>query len=181
LADASFASPLRNSSTWPRFRAPRTRSPLTARVSARFDSGTIRPSSDGSLRHRRATGRTPRTGLTVPSRPSSPTYAQRLLRLPGRCPAPASTATATGRSKAAPSLWTSAGARLTVMRRPGTRNPSCAAADRNLSLQSRAADGASPTIPIIGVPRRIATSTRTRSASSPRIAALWTLCTIPAW
>ena len=59
--------------------------------------------------------RTPRTGLTLPSSPSSPINTEFSKTFGSVIPYAVSTATATGRSKAVPSLRISAGDRLMVI------------------------------------------------------------------
>ena len=94
-----------------------TRRPVTRAASPALAAGT---SSARRPRRRAlcATASTPATGRTAPSRPSSPMAAapSRAQRL---WPVAQSSARAIGRSNDGPSLRTSAGARLTVMRREG--------------------------------------------------------------
>src|SRR5262249_50040159 len=76
-----------------------------------------------------------------------------------------------GRSKAAPSLRTSAGARFTVMRSLGKAKPALRMAVLTRSRLSRTAESGNPTVAYCGSPAATSTSTRTSTASTPRRAA----------
>lgn len=82
--------------------------------------------------------------------------------------------TAMGRSKAELSLRMSAGARLTVTRRRGHSYPALRRAAMTRSLLSRTALSGRPTTVKEGSCRSVSTSTWTRYASIPRVAALST-------
>ncbi len=94
-------------------RAPKTRNPCTRAPSAAFASGTI-IAWNPSLRASRPMGSTPRTGKTSPESASSPVKSGGRS---GRVSRPAATRMprAMGKSKAAPSLRRSLGARFTVI------------------------------------------------------------------
>jgi hypothetical protein len=83
----------------------------------------------------------------------------------------ASTPSAIGRSKAAPTLRTSAGARLTVMRPSGNGKPELRMAVRTRSRLSRTVRSGNPTIVMPGRPGDTSTSTDTGTASMPHTAA----------
>src|SRR5262252_11230343 len=78
---------------------------------------------------------------------------------------------AMGRSKEAPSLRTSAGARFTVMRSEGKGKPALRMAVRTRSRLSRTAESGSPTVVNAGSPAVTSTSTRTSTPSTPSSAA----------
>ena len=90
-------------------------------------------------------GRTPRTGRTLPSSPSSPISTTPPSGASGSSPAPASTVTATARSKDDPNFGSDAGSRLTVMRRFGHVSPELTSAARTRSRASCSAVSGSPT------------------------------------
>ena len=104
--------PERCSNTSPRVSPPRTSTPSTAPASRAFAFGS-RSLFTPRARHPAAIGSPPRIGLRCPSSPSSPTRQVPSTRSCGTTPIPIKTAMAIGRSKALPSLGTSAGARCT--------------------------------------------------------------------
>ena len=79
--------------------------------------------------------------------------------------------TAMGRSNAAPTFRTSAGARLTVMRSSGNGNPLFLIAARTRSRLSRTVASGNPTMVSPGNPGDTSTSTTTGTASIPIITA----------
>ena len=106
-------------------------------------------------------GRTPLTGRTDPSRESSPVMrassvfsAEKRLQAE-RIPS------AMGKSKAAPSFFVSAGARLTVIRLTGKEKPALRIAVRTRSRDSFTAESGRPTISKAGRPLLRSTSTST--------------------
>ena len=89
--------------------------PSTQRTSLRFAVGSITrfsPASSAEI----TIGRAPRTPRTAPSSESSPKTAASPSASGAISPPQASTPSAMGRSKAGPSFFWSAGARLTVSR-----------------------------------------------------------------
>ena len=89
--------------------------PSTQRTSFAFASGSITrftPASSAEM----TIGSAPRTPRTAPSSESSPNTAVSLSACGSISPAQASTPRAMGRSKAGPSFFWSAGARLTISR-----------------------------------------------------------------
>ena len=107
-----------------------------------------------------AIGRIPGTRRTSPPRPSSPISPIR----PGparSCSDPSRMPSAIARSSDAPAFRTSAGARLTVIRRGGWWNPALRRAPRTRSRASDSAASGRPTIVNPGRPGATSTSTRT--------------------
>ena len=144
-------------------RRPRARSPPAASAS-----------ETPSRRSPAAIGRTPRVGSTAPSSDSSPTMASPGPSSRGIAPAAARIATAIGKSKAAPALRRSAGARFTVIRCGGKSNPELRMAARTRSRLSRTLASGSPTMAKTGRPKATSASTDTGSASTPTRVALCT-------
>ena len=103
----------------------------------------------------------------MPSSDTSPTAPMSRTASAGRYPQAARVASATGRSKPEPSLGTSPGLRLMVIRRVGRGKPLEAAPERTRSLASRTAAPGSPTMVTPGSPLRACASTRTGTASMP--------------
>ena len=136
---------------------PATPTPTTSMPGTRRASATrVRRARRPGRRPRRARaatiGRSPGTGRTSPPRPSSPSSAHGPR---GRtCSEPTRIAIAIPRSSAEPAFGTSAGARLTVMRRGGWTNPLLRSAPRTRSRASRRAASARPTIVKPGQPGR---------------------------
>ncbi len=113
-------------------------------------------------------GRIPGVGRTSPPSDSSPISANR----PGRartCSEPRRIPTAIARSSDAPVLRSSAGARLTVIRRGGWLKPAFRIAPRARSRASWSAASARPTIVNPGRPGATSTSTRITRPSRPTI------------
>ena len=155
------------------FRVPaaHTVRPSTKRASVALALATNRARTPW-LRAARASASTPRTGLRLPSRPSSAA-----LQTPSSCsrgswPLAPSSPRAIGRSKAGPSLRRSAGARLTTTRVRGTLRPLLRRAPRTRSRDSCTAASARPTISRPGRPGPMSTSTVTGRTSRPRRPAL---------
>ena len=155
------------------FRVPaaHTVRPSTRRASVALALATNRARTPW-LRAARASASTPRTGLRLPSRPSSAA-----LQTPSSCsrgswPLAPSSPRAIGRSKAGPSLRRSAGARLTTTRVRGTLRPLLRRAPRTRSRDSCTAASARPTISRPGRPGPMSTSTVTGRTSRPRSPAL---------
>ena len=116
---------------------------------------------------------TPFTGRTLPSSASSPSRAVDSSRLrSGSWPDAARMPTAMATSYAVPSFGTSAGARLTVIRRDGSSKPELRSAERTRSRASCTWLPASPTMVSDGRPKATSTSTRTGSPSTPSSEAL---------
>src|SRR5262245_35640759 len=147
-----------------------TRSPSTAAASAPLARGT---SSVAMPRRRqvRPTASVPRTAWICPSSASSPTTAKAPAAWSLRHPVAARMPRAIGRSKEAPSLRTSAGARFTVIRSWGKAKPALRIAVRTRSRLSRTAESGRPTVMNAGKPGDTSTSTRTSAASTPSRAA----------
>src|SRR5690606_4875556 len=114
-----------------------------------------------------ATATAPRTGRKLPSSASSPNAITPSSARRGSRRSAASSASAMGRSKAGPSLRTSAGARLTTMRLGGSGRPSCFNAARTRSRDSCTAAPGRPTSVKEGRPLVTKASTRTSMASTP--------------
>ena len=116
-------------------------------------------------------GSTPFTPRSFPSSPNSPTRIKSFNL--GICTELAlSMATAMARSRCAPSFFTSAGARLTVIIEMGNFFPLFFIAERTLSLDSFTAVSGSPTISNLGSPLLISTSTSMGHPSIPTSAKL---------
>ena len=96
-----------------------------------------------------------------PSRETSPTITTSRKTADGMSPSAARMPTAMGRSKAAPSLRRSAGARLTVILRWGKLKPLLRSAERTRSRLSRTVRSGSPTTVNMGNPAARSTSTST--------------------
>lgn len=124
---ATDMRPDRKSMTCWRLAMPQTSRLLTTAASVALASGTIIPLKPSS-RALMAIGRAPEMGRMVPSRLSSPMMSQPARGAAGILPSPARRAMAIGRSKAAPSLRTSAGARLMTVRLRRTSKPAWAVA-----------------------------------------------------
>src|SRR5205085_5765634 len=90
------------------------------------------------------------------------------------------TASASGRSKAGPTLRRYAGARFTVIRFNGNSKPELTMAARTRSRASRTALSARPTTVNAGRPRRMSASTQTRRALTPSTAKVVTRASISA-
>ena len=147
-----------------------TATPLTTAASAALPAGTRRR---GTPRRRQcsATGSTPRIGRMWPSSESSP-MAIEFSMSPGlRMPVAERMPSAIGRSKAAPSLRSSAGARLIVMRSTGNSSPAFRIAARTRSRLSRTVESGRPTVVKDGRPGATSTSTKTSAASMPKTVA----------
>src|SRR5579875_3184255 len=124
-------------------------------------------------------GRMPLVCRTLPSRDSSPR--KRLSPVcssAGICPEAVSIPMAIGRSYEGPSLRKSAGARLTVMRLNGKRQPEFLIAERTRSLDSLTAVSGRPTIVKAARPLEISISTSTSAPSRPITAQLCTFASI---
>ena len=162
--------PSRNpSTTWARLSAGWTANPWTTAASSAFSRGT-HTASTPRLRASMAMGSTPRTGRTDPSSESSPRNSVRSRFLSPEAGSEARMTRAMGRSKAAPSFFTSAGARLTVIRWGGKEYPELRMAAFTRSLLSLTALSGSPTTEKEGSARAMSTSTSTRYASTPKTA-----------
>ena len=106
-------------------------------------------------------GSAPRTGRSVPSSESSPMMAVPARDSAGILPMQAIIVSAMGRSKAGPSFFRSAGARLTVMRWSGNPMPLFFSAARTRSRDSLTAASGRPTTSNEGMPKDRFTSTAT--------------------
>ena len=149
-----------------RVRTPASGRSVTCDASSRLAAGTTsRPTC--SLLADSATDSIPRVGWMSPSNETSPTAAVPLTASTGMCPQAAKTANATGRSKPEPSLGTSTGLRLMVIRLVGSGRPLLAVPERMRSLASRTAAPGSPTTVIPGRPGLACASTLTGTASNP--------------
>jgi hypothetical protein len=149
-------------STTPRLR------PSTS-VASRAPAGPRTSMSSPAFLVASATARVPWLARTSPSSESSPKRAWVSSSSLGICPLAASTPHASARSNPGPTLGTSAGARLAVMRRAGNSKPELSTAAWTRSRASRTAASARPTIAKAGRPGRISTSTLTARAWSPSI------------
>src|SRR5438552_336637 len=155
-----------------------TGGPPASAASGAFAAGTTSPFS-AARRAADAIDRAPRIAWTRPSRPSSPSTHQPSSAGSAVLPSAARIARAIGRSKAAPSLRTPAGARFTVTRFDGYSKPALRSAARIRSLASRTAPSGSPTVVVCGRPEDTSTSTATRIASIPRSAPELTRASMP--
>ena len=117
-------------------------------------------------------GKAPLISFNLPSSESSPTKiffsTLTLPPFPEICPDAASIPMAIGRSYSAPSFFTSAGARFTVILIIGNSNPEFFMALLTLSLDSFTAESGRPTMLKDGIPGDISTSTSTRYPSIPK-------------
>ena len=140
-------------------------SPQASAASAAFSAGTYRACTPLAAAVR-AMGSTPDTGRRLPSSASSP---RKAASFGGGsiCPAEERTASSRGRSYTGPVLRTSAGARLTVMRRSGHLNPRLRAAAWTRSPLSRTAESGRPTMERAGIPPETSASTATAKPLRP--------------
>ena len=163
-------------------RRPRPGSPRRRRRS-RGRGAPRRPSRRARRRGRRPAGPGPRPSAGAPAR-AAPRRRARARRAGPTCPRgrtcsePTRMAMAMPRSSAEPALGTSAGARLTVIRRGGWTKPLLRRAPRTRSRASRRAASASPTIVKPGSPGATSTSTRTGRPSRPWSVAARTLASM---
>ena len=150
----------------------------TSAPSGPFSSGTMmRPTP--ILRASSAMGSTPRTGSTSPERDSSPMTSAGTAAGATRLEA-CSSVSAMARSKPAPSLRTSPGARFTVTRLCGSSQPAFRTAVATRTLASMQAASGNPTRKNPGKPRARSTWTDTGTAVAPSSAAQWSeACTRP--
>ena len=158
----------------PRIVATRSTSDSMPMISMSGISEASRARESGRISRRRpcprtasATASAPRTGRVSPVSESSPTIAHDSTVSGSSCPEATSSATASGRSNAGPTLRRYAGARLTVMRRSGNSKPEFCSAERTRSRASRTALSARPTTVNAGRPTRMSASTQTRCALTP--------------
>ena len=121
-----------------------------------------------------AAGSTPDTGSIPPCSDNSPRTSMFATASDGTLPIATNSPNAIGRSKCAPSLTTSAGARLTAMRFGGRASPIEPSAARTRSRDSATALSASPTMAMAGNPLAIWTCTSTGMVSIPRNATVVT-------
>ncbi len=128
-----------------------------------------------ALRAAKAAGSMPLTALTSPDKPSSPIHSNSSRAWLGICLLAANKPRAMARSKRAPSLGKSAGAKLKVMRFCGNSRPLLIMALRTRSLLSRTAVSGKPTKVSIGRPLLRCTSTCTWGAAIPIWARLLTI------
>ncbi len=125
-----------------------------------------------------AASNTPATLVSEPSSDSSPSTVYSPSSSAGRTSIAANRANAIGRSKWLPSLTTSAGARLTVIRLGGRARPRAPRAARTLSRDSATALSGSPTTVNAGNPEAIVTWVSTSMTSTPWNATVRTRATI---
>ncbi len=154
-------SPLRSHSTSSaRVSTGTTVTPGTSPASAAFATGTTTQSAPASAAATTA-GRTPRTGLTVPSSPSSPRKNGRETRCLGTRPAAPSNAIAIARSNRLPRLGRLAGKRLMVTRASGQAYLLLITAERTRSRASLRAVSSMPirVTPAMPWPTSASTST----------------------
>ena len=156
----------------------RTSMPSTRAASEAFSTGTISRSKP-ARRAPAAMATAPRTGRRAPLSDSSPTAAQRSSSAPASCPLADRSATASARSKLGPALRRSAGARLAVSRCWGNWRPEFSVAARTRSRASRTAASGRPTTVKPGSPWRTSTSTVTSWLSTPSIANVAVLASMP--
>ena len=145
-----------------RDRARRRREPPRAR--SRPGTGAARRRAAARPRQRRGRRRPGAAGRRARAR--RPRRCAR-ARSRGSCCDAASSASAIGRSKPEPSLRSSAGARLTVIRRGGKLSSAAEIPERTRSRASWQARSARPTIAKPGMPSRTCASTSTRRGSRP--------------
>src|SRR5688500_15109965 len=119
----------------------------------------------------------PRTGRSPPVSESSPSNSKPCSDSMLSWPLEARIPSAMGRSKRLESLGSSAGARLTVMRRAGNSKRAWLSAARTRSRASRTSVSGSPTMWNAGSPGPRCTSTVTSGASMPASARLATVAT----
>ena len=148
--------------------------PSTTAASAAFSAGTSTPVLPSAFA-RNATGSTPLHGRTAPVSASSPTMMKLSSWSVSSCSLAASMPSAMGRSKLGPSFFTSAGARLIVMRPIGNLNPELVSAVETRSRDSFTAASGRPTMTTMVSPQPELTSTSTGNASMPLSAAEQTL------
>ena len=130
------------------------RTPCWIRASASFSFGTIKYSIPAVYPEIKAPN-TPRTGRTRPDSSNSPITITGVSSAQSAC----NTARAIGRSNPLPSFFWSAGLKLISIRSCGKGKSELLIAVRIRSRASFTADPGSPTISIIGRPRRKSAST----------------------
>ena len=133
----------------------------------------VRQSADQALA-KLAQVQGPGMGFNLPSSDSSPAYTWLSTALVGIICSAARMPSAMARSRPAPSFLIFAGARFTVIFFTGKWNPLFLSAARTRSRLSRTVASGSPTMENWGRPEERSTSTSTRCASTPTIAALRT-------
>ena len=157
----------------------RMASPSTQAASLAFAAGSIRQDTPFS-RAAIAMDSAPRTVSTSPESDNSPTAARPPSASRSMIPQDAMIASAMGRSYAGPSLRTSAGERLIVMRATGKLRRQLAMAARTRSRLSLTAASGRPTSSNMGIPSTVNASTVTRYPSMPDRPMLLTLASIRA-
>jgi hypothetical protein len=167
----SRAAPPRRCSTTRR----RSGAVHTSRPGARATTMRRQPASRAARQRASA----PRTGRRRPSRASSPTSPRPSRPSGPTAPEALRMPMAMGRSRLAPLLRISAGARLTVTRRSGKGRSVPAMAARTRAALSRTAASGRPTRSTRGRSELIRTSTSTATPSTPSSAAPRTRDTVP--
>ncbi len=142
-----LTSPSRKPTASRRFWTGMTCKPATTPASAAFSGGTRIPARP-SARARSAIGSTPLTDRTAPLSASSPTMTKFSSWSLTICSLAAAMPMAIGRSKLGPSFFTSAGARLMVVRPKVNEKPELISAVMTRSRDSLTAASGSPTITI---------------------------------
>ncbi len=168
--------PSRNARTALRSRAPSELTSGTPATSSTFSRGTINVSRSASVRHLEGHRESAPHGAdrAVQTELADEGRTIRVYRS-GIRPVPASTPTRIGRSKVRTVFGISAGARFTVILRPGNPKPETRGRGPNpFDRVPRGRRGARPLVRIPGVPRRTVVSTRTRIGSTPTSANVWT-------
>jgi len=140
--------------------------PSTTAASIAFSSGKKMPFNP-CCTAMIAAGKAPFIGLITPSSDNSPSTRLAAYDSGDINPVAPSIPRAIGRSKALPSFFMSAGARLTVILSEGNSYPEFFMEALTLSLLSRTAPSARPTVEKAGSPREISTSTSTIRALIP--------------
>ena len=122
-----------------------------------------------------AIGATPCTGLTLPSRDSSPRNARSHAHAAGICSSTINTAIAIARSSVLPIFFSVEGARFIVILRVGQSNPLDRMAARTRSRDSRHTSSGRPRMVNDGNPGPMCASTKT---GQPLIPAILADCTL---
>ena len=164
---SSSSSSLRNPTAWATDETGMTSTPSTTAASRLFSSGRMTPRNPLALASR-AIDRPPLILRTRPSRASSPAIRYSLWRSVWRKLLPRSWPIAMARSRAGPSFFTSAGARLMSIAPPVLAYPLLAMARPTRSTDSFTAVWARPTMVVFSSPwPDESTSTSHRSGSMP--------------
>src|SRR5687767_1780695 len=172
----SGVSPARCATTSSSDRAGRMRAPSASAACGALPSGST--NARPAARAESAMASAPRTARSSPVSESSPANSWPFNAGVASWPLAARMPSAIGRSKRLESFGSSAGARLTVMRRAGNSKWPWLSAARTRSRASRTSASGRPTMWNAGSPGPRCTSTVTSGASIPASARLATVATV---